>query len=103
MSNVEWDGENTDPRTPRFPKLSLLERHNLLIIARQQVGRAISVAELRALASEDRELKEMWRELKTAAVTVGQAAVSVSALLNPRQPKKGFEWLYLIITTEARD
>lgn len=100
MPIAQYD-ENTDPRTPRYPILSALTAHHLLVTSRQDVGRVVAVAELRETGSEDAELRKSWRELRTAALTVGQAANSVSALLCPPPPvvpRYGWGWLVKLLT-----
>jgi len=99
---VAGDEGATDPRTPRYPTMPDAARHALLVDARGAAGRAATLAEMREIGCDDRDMARAWRDVRTAALSVGQAANALSALTlpveRPRRPRWGWGWLYRLIT-----
>lgn len=73
--------EHTDPRSPRYPDMPEEALHSLLMGARRVIGRVVVLAEVRELGALDAESARSWRELKTAALSLGQAVNAVSCAL----------------------
>lgn len=93
--------EGTDPRTQRYPIMPESAIHALYVDGRRVVGRVVSIAEVRERGSDDAELARSWRELRTTALSLGQAINSLSAIspqTEHRVPRKGLYWLYWLVT-----
>lgn len=87
--------EETDPRSQRYPLMPEESVRSLLMGARRVVGRIVVLSEVRELSSLDGEASRSWRELKTAALSLGQAINAVSCVAPPILPTKFFDRLSL--------